>query len=153
MNSRAKSTWIVAGVILTGLELVAPGAFLIWLGIAALLTGLVLAGRVRVSGVDRLKAGSQVPRDAALAVDEAAGGQGDQYCFSHGLIAQAMRISVIQYLVALLLLSQGVPMICGGDEIGRTQQGNNNTYCQDNEISWIDWSLLDRHADLIRFVE
>jgi isoamylase len=40
-----------------------------------------------------------------------------------------------------LLCSQGVPMICGGDEIGRTQNGNNNAYCQDNEISWYDWSL------------
>ncbi len=43
-----------------------------------------------------------------------------------------------------LLLSQGVPMICGGDEIGRTQQGNNNAYAQDNEISWYDWDLDDR---------
>ena len=41
--------------------------------------------------------------------------------------------------LATLLLSHGVPMISGGDEIGRTQQGNNNAYCQDNEISWIDW--------------
>jgi glycogen operon protein len=43
--------------------------------------------------------------------------------------------------LATLLLSQGVPMICGGDEIGRTQGGNNNAYCQDNEISWYDWSF------------
>jgi isoamylase len=43
--------------------------------------------------------------------------------------------------LALLLLSQGVPMLCGGDEIGRTQRGNNNAYCQDNEISWFDWKL------------
>src|SRR5205085_1563812 len=40
-----------------------------------------------------------------------------------------------------LLLSQGVPMLLGGDELGRTQQGNNNAYCQDNEISWFDWDL------------
>src|SRR4029079_12526375 len=54
-----------------------------------------------------------------------------------------------------LLLSQGVPMLCGGDEIGRTQQGNNNAYCQDNEISWYDWEhadteLLGFARDLIR---
>ena len=44
-----------------------------------------------------------------------------------------------QLELATLLLSQGVPMLCGGDEIGRTQQGNNNAYCQDNELSWHDW--------------
>jgi isoamylase len=46
--------------------------------------------------------------------------------------------------LATLLLSQGIPMILGGDEIGRTQQGNNNAYCQDNEISWFDWDAADR---------
>jgi glycogen operon protein len=45
--------------------------------------------------------------------------------------------------LATLLLSAGVPMILGGDEIGRTQQGNNNAYCQDNEISWFDWDAAD----------
>jgi len=50
-----------------------------------------------------------------------------------------------------LLLSQGVPMICGGDEIGRSQQGNNNAYCQDNEISWVDWNLDDRKKALLEF--
>jgi hypothetical protein len=44
-------------------------------------------------------------------------------------------------MLAILMLSQGVPMIRGGDEISRTQQGNNNTYCQDNELSWFDWKL------------
>jgi glycogen operon protein len=53
--------------------------------------------------------------------------------------------------LATLLLSQGVPMICGGDEIGRTQQGNNNAYCQDNEISWYDWKLDDRRKSLLEF--
>jgi glycogen operon protein len=53
--------------------------------------------------------------------------------------------------LALLLLSQGVPMICGGDEIGRTQQGNNNAYCQDNEISWYDWTLDAPKRDLLAF--
>jgi glycogen operon protein len=53
--------------------------------------------------------------------------------------------------LALLLLSQGVPMICGGDEIGRTQQGNNNAYCQDNELSWYDWLLDASRRDLLSF--
>ncbi|MCX2710918.1 glycogen debranching protein GlgX [Mycolicibacterium sp. J2] len=52
-------------------------------------------------------------------------------------------------LLATLLLSQGVPMICHGDELGRTQQGNNNVYCQDNELSWIDWVNADQ--ELIEF--
>ena len=52
-------------------------------------------------------------------------------------------------LLATLLLSQGVPMLLGGDEIGRTQQGNNNAYCQDNEISWFDWDDVDE--DLLEF--
>ncbi|WP_113700505.1 glycogen debranching protein GlgX [Nonomuraea lactucae] len=51
-----------------------------------------------------------------------------------------------------LFLSQGVPMLSHGDEIGRTQRGNNNAYCQDNEIAWIDWSLLHAESDLLEFV-
>ena len=54
-------------------------------------------------------------------------------------------------LLATLMLSQGVPMICGGDEIGRTQGGNNNAYCQDNEISWYHWDLDDRRHALLDF--
>ena len=54
--------------------------------------------------------------------------------------------------MATLLVSQGVPMILGGDEMLRTQRGNNNAWCQDNEISWVDWSLLEEHADFHRFV-
>ncbi|MGI9022899.1 MAG: glycogen debranching protein GlgX [Acidimicrobiales bacterium] len=53
--------------------------------------------------------------------------------------------------LATLLLSQGVPMLLGGDEVGRTQQGNNNAYCQDNELSWFDWALDDADADLLDF--
>ncbi len=53
--------------------------------------------------------------------------------------------------LATLLLSQGVPMLCGGDEIGRTQHGNNNAYCQDNEISWYDWKLDERRTKLLEF--
>jgi isoamylase len=50
-----------------------------------------------------------------------------------------------------LALSQGVPMFLGGDELGRTQHGNNNPYCQDNEISWFDWGLADENLTLLRF--
>jgi len=53
--------------------------------------------------------------------------------------------------LATLLFSQGVPMLCGGDEIGRTQEGNNNAYCQDNELSWFDWRLDKRRRDLLTF--
>jgi isoamylase len=55
--------------------------------------------------------------------------------------------------LATLLLSQGVPMISGGDEIGRTQQGNNNAYCQDKELSWYDWNLHDRRRALLAFTK
>ena len=55
-------------------------------------------------------------------------------------------------MLATLLLSQGVPMLCGGDEIGRTQQGNNNAYCQDNEISWHNWHLSKTDRSLHTFV-
>ncbi len=54
--------------------------------------------------------------------------------------------------LATLLLSQGVPMVLAGDEIGRTQKGNNNTYCQDNELSWIDWDLTENKKNLLDFV-
>jgi glycogen operon protein len=55
-------------------------------------------------------------------------------------------------LLATLLLSQGTPMVLAGDEFGRTQQGNNNAYCQDNEISWVDWTLRERNDSLVAFV-
>jgi len=52
-----------------------------------------------------------------------------------------------------LFLSQGVPMLLAGDEMARTQRGNNNAYCQDNEVSWLDWSLADAEPDLLQFTE
>jgi len=64
---------------------------------------------------------------------------------------QALRRRQQRNLLATLMLSQGVPMVLGGDEIGRTQQGNNNAYCQDNEIGWLDWSLVEANADLLRY--
>jgi isoamylase len=55
-------------------------------------------------------------------------------------------------LLALLMLARGTPMLLAGDELGHTQQGNNNTYCQDNELSWYDWRALNENGDLYRFV-
>ena len=62
-----------------------------------------------------------------------------------------LRERQIRNMLATLLLSQGTPMIAHGDEIGRTQQGNNNSYCQDNEIAWMDWESLDQNSDLFAF--
>ncbi len=65
---------------------------------------------------------------------------------------EALRARQIRNMLATLLVSQGVPMVLMGDECRRTQQGNNNAYCQDNAVSWFDWTLVDAHADLVRFV-
>jgi glycogen operon protein len=62
----------------------------------------------------------------------------------------ALRARQRRNFLATLLLAQGVPMIGHGDELGRTQRGNNNAYCQDNEIAWVDWDNLDGH--LLEFV-
>jgi glycogen operon protein len=64
----------------------------------------------------------------------------------------ALRDRQKRNLLATLLLSRGVPMLTAGDECGRTQHGNNNAYCQDNETSWMNWSLAERSASLLRFV-
>ena len=64
----------------------------------------------------------------------------------------ALRGRQSRNLLASLLLAIGTPMLAMGDEIGRTQQGNNNVYAQDNPLSWLDWTLLDHNADLHRFV-
>ncbi len=64
-----------------------------------------------------------------------------------------LRLRHMKNLVATLFLSRGVPMLLGGDEFARTQKGNNNAYCQDNEISWYDWKLLEDNRDLFRFVQ
>ena len=65
----------------------------------------------------------------------------------------ALRARQQRNFLALLFLSQGVPMLLAGDELGRTQRGNNNAYCQDNEISWLDWSLVSHNGDLFRFTQ
>ena len=65
----------------------------------------------------------------------------------------ACREKLKRSLISTLLLSQGVPMILGGDEISRTQKGNNNAYCQDNEINWYDWDLDERRKEFLEFVK
>jgi glycogen operon protein len=62
-----------------------------------------------------------------------------------------LRARQMRNVLATLVLSQGTPMISHGDEIGRTQKGNNNVYCQDSELSWMDWSLAEKNADLVEF--
>jgi isoamylase len=66
---------------------------------------------------------------------------------------RALRKRQMKNLLATLLLSQGTPMLLAGDEFGRSQQGNNNAYCQDNEISWVDWNHDERAQRLINFVK
>ena len=64
---------------------------------------------------------------------------------------EAVRNRQVKNFLATLLLSLGTPMLLGGDEFRRTQRGNNNPWCQNNEVSWYDWGLLARHADIRRF--
>jgi glycogen operon protein len=85
-------------------------------------------------------------------------GTDDNQSWNHGVEGStvdpsilALRSRQVRNFLAILLLSQGVPMLLMGDEARRTQGGNNNAYCQDNEISWLDWRLVDEHADLVRF--
>jgi isoamylase len=70
---------------------------------------------------------------------------------SNDPVVEALRDRQVRNFAAILLLSRGVPMFVAGDEVGRTQNGNNNAYCQDNEISWFDWTLVERNRDLYRF--
>ena len=64
---------------------------------------------------------------------------------------EALRNRQIKNFATILLLSRGVPMFVAGDEVRRTQRGNNNPYCQDNEISWFDWNLVEKNHDMGRF--
>jgi glycogen operon protein len=66
---------------------------------------------------------------------------------------EKLRNRQVKNLLATTLMSLGVPMILMGDEVRRTQGGNNNAYCQDNETSWFDWTLVEKHADVHRFVK
>lgn len=66
---------------------------------------------------------------------------------------QALRLRMMKNALAVTMLSQGTPMLLAGDEFGRTKQGNNNSYCQDNEISWLDWSMARKNKELTEFVK
>ena len=76
-------------------------------------------------------------------------------CGVEGLTSDAavlgLRRRQAKNLIAVLLLSRGVPMLCGGDEVLRTQRGNNNAYCQANELSWFDWSRVESERDMLNF--
>ena len=87
-------------------------------------------------------------------------GNDNNYSYNYGAegptmdpILEGIREHQLKNFFTTLLISLGTPMILGGDEMGRTQNGNNNAYCQDNEISWYDWSLLEKNKDLFRFVK
>jgi isoamylase len=66
---------------------------------------------------------------------------------------ERLRRRQIKNFIVILLISVGTPMLQMGDEMRRSQRGNNNAYCQDNGVSWLDWGLRDRHQDLWRFVQ
>jgi glycogen operon protein len=85
-------------------------------------------------------------------------GTDDNRSWNHGVEGptddaeiNALRLRQQRNFIATLLLSQGVPMLLGGDEISRTQHGNNNGWCQDNEISWYDWNLGDEGRELLEW--
>jgi glycogen operon protein len=85
-------------------------------------------------------------------------GANDNHSYNYGVEGSTDNEEIIETrerqkrnFMLTLLTSQGVPMICGGDEIGRTQQGNNNAYAQDNEISWFDWNIDERKQQLLDF--
>ena len=91
--------------------------------------------------------------------EEGRDGHGDNRSWNHGVEGptddpdiEALRNRQVKNMLALTLLSFGAPMLLMGDEVRRTQLGNNNAYCQDNELSWMDWRLLERHGDIHRFV-
>ena len=69
------------------------------------------------------------------------------------LAIEGLRFRQMKNFIATMMVSLGTPMILGGDEMGRTQRGNNNAYCQDNEISWYDWAFLTKNAGYYRFVK
>ncbi len=86
-------------------------------------------------------------------------GANDNYSWNCGAegkttdpVVLALRQQQMKNLLTVLLMSQGTPMLLMGDEVQRSQQGNNNAYCQNNEISWFDWSLVAQHTDQRRFV-
>src|SRR4029077_281746 len=64
-----------------------------------------------------------------------------------------LRTRQVKNFLTVTMLSVGMPMMLMGDEVRRTQGGNNNAYCQDNEISWFDWGLIEKHPDILRFAK
>jgi isoamylase len=91
-------------------------------------------------------------------LEENRDGTNDNHSWNHGAEGPTSDPAIVELrerqernFLATLLLSQGVPMISGGDELGRTQHGNNNAYCQDSEISWFDWRLDDSRRGLLEF--
>ena len=91
-------------------------------------------------------------------LEENQDGEKDNFSFNCGVegptddpAVRALRGQQQRNLLATLLLSQGVPMLSHGDEMGRTQQGNNNAYCQDSELTWVDWQLTDEQRALLEF--
>ena len=72
---------------------------------------------------------------------------------SDDIAIKTLRKRQIKNFLTLTMFAAGTPMLTMGDEVCRTQMGNNNAYCQDNELSWFDWSLLEKHADIHRFVK
>ncbi|MDD2759175.1 MAG: glycogen debranching enzyme, partial [Methylomonas sp.] len=87
-------------------------------------------------------------------------GSNDNYSWNCGVEGPSNDVAVntlrqrqIKNFLALNMFAAGTPMLTMGDEVCRTQKGNNNAYCQDNEISWFDWSMMDKHADILRFVQ
>ena len=84
----------------------------------------------------------------------------DNFSYNNGFEGECVnpkietsRLRKIKNALIYLFISQGVPMMLGGDEFRRTQNGNNNAYCQDNEISWVDWSLAEKNKGLVRFTK
>ena len=87
-------------------------------------------------------------------------GVNDNYSWNCGVegesrdpAVESLRARQVKNLITILLLARGVPMLLGGDEMRRTQRGNNNAYNQDNAISWVDWSGTTKHQDTVRFVQ
>jgi glycogen operon protein len=87
-------------------------------------------------------------------------GANDNHCWNCGVEGPTddpgivrLRTRQMKNTLTMLLVSQGVPMLLMGDEVGRTQQGNNNAYCVDGPLTWLDWELKDRNAELFRFAK
>lgn len=85
-------------------------------------------------------------------------GSDDNLSYNHGFEGEcsnpkieSVRLKTIKNFLLYLMVSQGVPMLLGGDEMRRTQNGNNNAYCQDNELSWVNWDLAKKNESLVRF--